>query len=173
MAASPKDTIGVMVLTVWIVACVAPTGSERVAGTREIVKARKQRDDYLAECTARHSYDPKSASSLGPYALGAGEREWRECVYQGVEKFLVPKTLSPEAYRTAIAEDRKMTESVANGKMTRAQRGERIQEIVKEIDRIEEANQAKLQMQAIDGTTKQETQRQLYVTRRMMMPLAR
>ncbi len=172
MAANPKDTIGVIVLTLWIVACVAPTGSERAAGTREIVNAREQLDDYLAECTARHGYDPVSASALGPHDLGAGEREWRECVYQGVEEFLVPKTLSPEAYRTAIAEDRKMTESVANGTMTRAQRGERIQEILKEIDRVEEANSAK-QAQAIDGTTKQKTQRQLYVTRRMMMPLAR
>jgi hypothetical protein len=145
-----------------------------VAGTREIVRAREQLDDYAAQCTARHGYDPEFASGLGPHALGAGEREWRECVYQGIEKFLIPKTLSPEAYRQAIAEDRKMTESVVSGGMTRAQRRERVQEIVKEIDVIEEKNRAKLQTQAVDRAMKEEIQRQLDVTRRgMIMPLGR
>jgi hypothetical protein len=163
-----------MVLAVWIAACAAPTAPDRAAGTREIVRAREQLHDYLAECTARHGYDPESASGLGPYSLGAGEREWRECVYQGIEKFLIPKTLSPDAYRNAIAEDRKMTESVAGGRMTRAQRGERVQDILKEIDRIEETNRAKLQTQAVDRAVKEEMQRQLDVTRRsMIVPLGR
>jgi hypothetical protein len=174
MSASVKAVIVAALLTVWSAACSAPTESGSRAGPRAIVRAREQLSDYAAECTARHGYDPESASGLAPNALGTGEREWRECVYEGVEKFLIPKTLSPEAYRMAIAEDRKMTESVASGKMTRAQRRERVEQILKEIDRIEEANRAKLQSEALDRAMKDEIQRQLDVTRHdMLRPLAR
>ena len=169
VAASLKETIAAVVVAMLVAACAATTAP------RDIVSARKELDAHLAQCTARHGYDPETASSLGPYSLGAGEREWRECVYQGVEKFLIPKSLSPEAYRRAIAEDRQMTASVAGGKMTRAQRGERVQEILKEIDRIEEKNRARLQTtQAADRLGKEEMQRQLDTTRRsMIVPLAR
>jgi hypothetical protein len=68
----------------------------------------------------------------------------------GNRKVLMPRTLSPDLYRRAIAEDRKMTEAVANSEMTRAQRQARVQqlleEMLEEIDRIEEANRAKLQI---------------------------
>jgi hypothetical protein len=174
MSANLKPVIVVALLAVWSAGCSAPTESGSKAGPREIARAREQLSDYAAECTARHGYDPESASGLGPHALGAGEREWRECVYQGIEKFLIPKTLSPEVYRNAIAEDRKMTESIASGKMTRAQRSQRVQDMLAEIDRIEEANRAKLQTQALDRAMKEEMQRQLDVTRRsMIMPLGR
>jgi predicted GTPase len=67
-----------------------------------------------------------------------------------------------------------MTESIASGKMTRAQRSQRVQDMLAEIDRIEEANRAKLQTQALDRAMKEEMQRQLDVTRRsMIMPLGR
>jgi hypothetical protein len=174
MSASVKAAIVAALLAASSAGCSAPTESGSKAGSREIVRAREQLSDYAAECTARHGYDPESASSLGPHALGTGEREWRECVYGGIEKFLIPKTLTPEVYRTAITEDRKMTESIAAGKMTRAQRRERVQEILAEIDRIEEANRVNIQTQAIDRTMKEEIQRQLDVTRRgMIMPLGR
>jgi hypothetical protein len=38
---------------------------------------------------------PKLAPKLGSNVLGAGEREWRGCVYQEIEKYLIPRTLSP------------------------------------------------------------------------------
>jgi hypothetical protein len=28
-------------------------------------------------------------------------RQWRECVYEGLEKYLIPNTLTPEVYRKA------------------------------------------------------------------------
>ena len=174
MSASVKAVIVAALFAAWSAGCSAPTESGARAGPREIIRAREQLSDYAAECTARHGYDPESASGLGAHALGNGEREWRECIYGGIEKILMPKTLTPEPYRTAITEDRKMTESIAEGKMTRAQRRERVQEIVAEIDRIEEANRVNIQTQAIDRTMKQEIQRQLDVTRRnMIMPLGR
>lgn len=172
----PKEILRLMFAATLLAACSAPAESERFSGTREVVKGREQLNAHVAECTARYGYDPESASAsvLGPHALGTGEREWRECVYQGMEKFLIPKTLSPEAYRNAIAEDRKMTDAVAGGKMTRAERREKVQEIIQEIDRIEEANRAKIQSQAMDRAMKDEVQRQLDATRRSMLaPLGR
>jgi polyhydroxyalkanoate synthesis regulator phasin len=94
-------------------------------------------------------------------------------VYEGVEKFLIPKSLSPEAYRSAIAEDRQMTADVAGGKMTRSERRERVQKLIEEIHRIEEANSAKLQQQALDRTWKEEMQRRQDMVQHMFVPLTR
>jgi hypothetical protein len=58
--------------------------------------------------------------------------------------------LNPDVYRRAIAEDRKMTEAVANGQMTRARRQARVQQMLEEIDRIEEANRVKLEMDRLE-----------------------
>ena len=148
-------------------ACGASSATRHIAGTREIVTARQQLDDYMAQCTKRYGYDPEAASQLGSNVLGAGEREWRECVYQGIEKYLIPRTLSPDVYRRAIVEDRKMTEAVANGHMTRAQRQARVQQMLEEIDRIEEANRAKLQMDRLEMELRQD------MIRRSVSPLLR
>jgi hypothetical protein len=153
----PVPECAAIVLIVLTVACAETTAP------RDMVLARQQLDAYLAQCTARYGYDPDAASALGPYTLGAGEREWRECVYEGVEKFMIPKTLSPEVYRKAIAEDRQMTAAVAGGKMTRSERRERMQKLIEEIQRIEEANRAKLQGQ----------QDMMLLMRRTLSPLTR
>ena len=129
--------------------------------------AREQLDDYMAQCTKRYGYDPEAASKLGSSVLGPGEREWRGCVYQGIEKYLIPRTLSPDIYRQAIAEDRKMTEAVANGEMTRAQRQARVQQMLEEIDRIEQVNRAKLEMDRLEMETRQD------MMRRSLGPLRR
>jgi hypothetical protein len=134
-----------------IVACGASSGSKDIAGTREIVRARGQLDDHMAECTKRYGYDPEAGSKLASNVLGPGEREWRGCVYQGIEKYLIPRTLSPDVYRRAIAEDRKMTEALAKGEMTRAERQARVNQMLEEIDRIEKANQAKVEMQTMQA----------------------
>jgi len=84
---------------------------ECVKNTREIAIAREQLDDHVALCTKRYGYDPKVDSKLGPSGLAPREREWGECVYQGIEEYLIPRTLSPGIYRQAIAEDRKLTEA--------------------------------------------------------------
>jgi hypothetical protein len=140
--------------------CAAPTA------TRGSISASEQLDAYLAQCTARHGYDPETASNLGPYVLGAGEHEWRECVYQAIEKYMVPTTPTPEIYRRAIAEDRKMTEAVASGQMTRAQRRARVQELLAEIERVEEQNRAKLaQAESLNRLVQEDLQRQ----QRMML----
>ena len=55
-----------------------------------------------------------------------------------------------------------MTEAVANGEMTRAQRQARVQQMLEAIDRIEEANQSKLQkhsMQRLEMEMRQDMMR--------------
>ncbi len=166
---SLKETLTAAVLAVSVAACVTTP-------PKDIAAARQDLDAYRGQCTARYGYDPDAASGLGPHVLGAGEREWRECVYQGVGKYLIPNSQTPEVYRKAIAEDREMTASIAAGKITRAQRRARVQELLEEIDRIEEANMAKIvrQREAADRVMKEEMQRQLDSTRRsMIQPLAR
>ena len=158
--------IATLALTVVTAAC-GTSASKDIAGTREIVTARRQLDDYMTQCTERYGYDPKAASKLGPNVLGPGEREWRQCVYQGIEKYLIPKTLSPDVYRRAIAEDRKMTEAVANGEMTRAQRQARVQQLLEEINRIEEENRNKLQMDRLEMEVRQD------MRQRSLSPLLR
>jgi hypothetical protein len=165
--ASLQIAIATVTLAVLTAACGPPSASRDIAGTREIVTARRQLDDYVAQCTKRYGYDPEAASKLGSNVLGPGEREWRGCVYQGIEKYLIPRTLSPDVYRQAIAEDRKMTEAVANGEMTRAQRQARVQQMLEEIDRIEEANRANLQMDRLEMEIRQD------MMRRSVSPLLR
>jgi len=124
--------------------------------TREIAIAREQLDDHVALCTKRYGYDPKADSKLGPSGLAPGEREWRECVYQGIEEYLIPRTLSPDIYRQAIAEDRKLTEALAQGEITRAQREARVQQMIEQINRTEEANWSKVQMDRLEMETRQD-----------------
>jgi hypothetical protein len=150
-----------------IVACGGTSTSKDAAGTREIVTARRQLDDHMTECTKRYGYDPEGGSKLGSNVLGPGEREWRGCVYQGIEKYLIAKTLSPDVYRRAIAADRKMTEAIATGEMTRAQRQIRVQQMLEEINRIEEANRAKHEVDRLEMEMRQD------MMRRSLSPLAR
>ena len=133
-----------------------------VALGQNIAKAREHNEAHVKQCSQLHGYDPEKASSLGPYELGAGEREWRECVYHGIEKYLIPSTLSPEAYRKAIAEDREMTAAIAGGKMTRAQRQARVEKTIEDLQAMEKANAAKLkeEIESATGSKKSELQRQ-------------
>jgi hypothetical protein len=148
-------------------ACGAPSTSKSIVGPPEIVYAREQLDDDIALCTKRYGYDPKADSKLGTTGLAPGEREWRECAYQGIEKYLIPRTLSPDVYRRAITEDRKLTEELAQGEITRAQRQARVQQMLDEIDQTEEANQSKVEMDRLEMEMRQD------MIRRGLGPLRR
>jgi hypothetical protein len=162
-----KPTMSVAIATVALVACGPASSSRDAAGTREIVTARRQLDDHMAECTQRYGFDPEAGSKLGSNVLGPGEREWRDCVYQGIEKYVIPRTLSPDAYRRAIAEDRNMTEAIAKGEMTRAQREVRVKQMLEEIDRMEGANRVTHDIDRLEMEMRQD------MTRRSLSPLLR
>ena len=71
--ASLQAAIATVALAVVTAACGAPSASRDIAGTREIVTARGELDDYMAQCTKRYGYDPEAASKLGSNVLGTGE----------------------------------------------------------------------------------------------------
>ncbi len=116
-------------------------------------------------------WDLGAAASLGPNQLGSGEQPWRACVYQGIEAHIIPKAFAPEAYRRAIATDRAMTERVAAGQMTRAERRPGIQALFKDIDREEQAIAARLRTNEI--RRHEETARMRDLRRTLIQPLGR
>ena len=159
--------LATVVSAVVLVACGPAISSRDTEATREIVTARKQLDDHMAECTKRYGYDDEAGSKLAPNVLGPGEREWRGCVYQGIETYVIPRTLSPDAYRQAIAEDRKMTEAIAKGDMTRAQRQARVNQMLEEIDRLEGSNRPNHDVDRLEMEMRHD------MTRRSLSPLLR
>jgi hypothetical protein len=101
-------------------------------------------------------------------------------VYEGLEKYLIPNTLTPEVYRKAIAEDREMTERVAGGRITRAERRARIQVLLQEIEAHEEVNKVELErrMRDLDRQMQelrrqQEMMRMRDLRRQVITPLGR
>ena len=162
-----KTSMSFAIASLVMVACGGASTSRDTAGSREIATARRQLHDHLTECTKRYGYDPEAGAKLGSNVLALGEREWRGCVYQGIEKYLIPRTLTPDVYRRAITADRKMTEAIATGEMTRAQRQIRVQQMLEEINRIEEANHAKHEVDRLEMEMRQD------MTRRSVSPLVR
>ena len=150
LTTSPQALIATVVFSVVIAACGVTSTPSDTARPGEMATARRQLEDHMAGCTRRYGYDPEAGTKLGPHVLGRGEREWRDCVYQAIETYMIPRTLSPDLYRRLIAQDRKMTDAVAKGEMARAERQARVRLMIEEIDRIEEANRAKPQGQTLD-----------------------
>jgi hypothetical protein len=170
LTTSSQALIATVVFSVVIAACGAMSTPSDTARPGEMATARRQLEDHMAECTQRYGYDPEAGAKLGPHVLGRGEREWRDCVYQAIETYMIPRTLSPDVYRRLITEDRKMTDAVAKGEMARAERQARVGQMLKEIDRTEEANRAKPQGQTLDRL---EVEMRQDMMRRSTSPLVR
>lgn len=130
-----------------------------IAGCAGSVDPRQDVEASLKQCTTANGYNPDAAASLGPHELGAGEIQWRECVYQKVETDLIPKSFAKDQYRRLIASDREMTARVAAGQMTRAERRASIEAALEEISRVEEAEFEK-RSQVADSAMKEEMRRE-------------
>jgi hypothetical protein len=109
-----------------------------VALTPEEVRAKL--DAELAQCTQRFGFDP-AAGDLPERALAAGERTWRECAYEGVKKHMIPSSTIPDVYLQLIGEDRTLTDRLDRGEITRAERRQRLDEL---IERIRNAEREKI-----------------------------
>ncbi|MCZ6664794.1 MAG: hypothetical protein O7B81_05785 [Gammaproteobacteria bacterium] len=79
-------------------------------------------DQILDGCIQETGYDRSSAAELGDYELGALEKPWRECVYQGARVRLMPSMRNPQAIERAIAKDRQFTMAIEKGAMKRHER---------------------------------------------------
>ena len=90
-------------------------------------------------CAGAHGYEPRQSEALGAYQLGPGEIGWRACVYDGIRRLMMPSSEVPEVYAELIAEDRRMTEAIGAGEMTRGQRRERLARLIAGIEEREAA----------------------------------
>lgn len=95
----------------------------------------------ITDCSRQHGYDPATAGGLGPHELGTGERAWRECVYAAIEDTLARHSTIPEAYQRLVDEDRRMTNDVEAGTLTRAERRQRLEAQVQNLRLSERLNE--------------------------------
>src|SRR5260221_6380027 len=114
-------------------------------------RADKALQDGIAACSDAHHFDPRSGD-LPERALAPGEREWRECVQQAVLTNIIPQSSVVPVYRALIRDDERMTDAIAAGSMTRAERSRRLDASLAAI-RVAEARaereRQKRQMQAL------------------------
>jgi hypothetical protein len=94
---------------------------------------------HASECTSKWGYDPDRGERLGPHEIGVGERDWRECVYQGVHDIMIPGSAVANAYRGLIARDKGMTERIAREELTREERKARLEKLLADIESSEKA----------------------------------
>jgi len=125
----------------------------------------------MKQCTQRTGYDPETAAGLGPTVLGPGEREWRGCVYQAIERHVIPKAFVPTSYRELIAADREMTDRVAAGQMTRAERRASLMARIQVIDYQEQAEATRVLQDA--ARREQELMRMRDMRNIMSQPMIR
>jgi len=96
----------------------------------------------MGDCSRIHGYDPAAAADIPQHELGAGERAWRECVYDGIRVTLMARSEAPEMYQQLIDTDRRMTDSVEQGALSRQERRQRLEEYVRNIRFSEEINES-------------------------------
>ncbi len=86
----------------------------------------------MASCTEAHGFDPSTAT-VDEHALAPGEIPWRTCVYQGIDEYIIAYSFVPRLYKQIVAEDRAMTEQIAQGTLTRTARRSRLDELINSI----------------------------------------
>lgn len=129
-------------------------------GSRDSVLQRFTQ--HMDGCSARFGYDPDKADALGPHQLGENERDWSECVYDGIRRYLAVNSPVPDAYTGLIDTHKTLTDQVEAGQITRAQRRGKVEALFESIRRDEDAlmqrEAAKSQAQA-DQRTQREIER--------------
>jgi hypothetical protein len=95
---------------------------------------------HNSDCTETTGYDPARSRNLDDHELGAGERKWRECVYQGIRDIMIPGSATPTAYSTLIARDKVMTNNIEAKKLSRKERKARLDKVIASIKEREAAD---------------------------------
>jgi len=129
--------------------CLAMTaGSMALADTGEAIGKIADR------CTEAHGYDPRKPGNVGESQLATNERAWRECMYASIESDIARHSSSPAEWRTLVDADRRMTDEIEAGTLTRSQRAARVQMLI-----------ANIRLADLAATEKrvQETQRHLAI----------
>ncbi len=106
------------------------------AAAVSLEEARTRLDADLTQCTQRFGFDP-AARDLPERALAPGERAWRACAYDGVKKHMVPSSSIPGVYHQLIGEDRMLTDKLDRAEITRAERRQRLEQLIERIRNTE------------------------------------
>ena len=149
----------VIFVTLLFTSCVtdSTTSSLRIGETPKIVDLYPKFRAHMASCMEAHGFDPLAAN-VDEHALAPGEKPWRECVYRGVDEYIIAYSFVPRLYKQIVAEDRVMTEQIARGELTRSARRSRIEALI-ELIRTEEARERDnlmRQAQELDDLVKRE-----------------
>lgn len=113
----------------WLIAVELPSWERRWSSLEE----------QLALCTSLHGYDADTANQLGEDVIGAGELEWRECAYESLIQAMAKESPIEDAYQRLILEDRRLTNGIIAGEVTRTERQNQILTYLDEIHRAEKA----------------------------------
>ena len=115
-------------------------------------------EQHLAECSTAAGFDPRSAPNLSETSLVAGEAEWLNCAYSGVESIMIPNTDFPNLYRQLIAESKSLSSLMDKGEVTRTQRRNRMDALIAEIESKEIERMVQGQAEMTEERKKQETE---------------
>ena len=77
------------------------------------------------QCAAENGYDWRSPGEAGEKALAVGEKAWRQCVYAGIRRDVMPISGVPDEYERIIARDIEFTQAIEAGEMSRVERWQR------------------------------------------------
>jgi hypothetical protein len=95
--------------------------------------------ERVEACEKSYNYDPETIA-VDERSLAPNEKRFRQCVYESIEKLMIPNSLVPDAYRTLIKNDQRWTESIETGEMTRTERREQLDAGIAQL-KVEEAVQ--------------------------------
>ena len=126
-----------LLLTSLLAVAIAACSTEKAQTQTAAAPARDELVADMAACTKTHGYDPNTATSLGEHELGKNELPWRECVYDAVRDYTQTHPDLAGQYEQFINEDITMTNAVQSGSMTRAQRRQRLEELIAQIEEAE------------------------------------
>lgn len=109
-----------------LAACMASPREEASQEVARLDAAIGNLRPRLEACQRDSGYQPLADSEA---KLAPGEPAYRDCLYRGMEELVLPAIPQEEVrgwYRDLIAEDRRLTEAVAAGRMTRGERQVRL-----------------------------------------------
>lgn len=80
----------------------------------------------MRQCTINTGYNPELANTIPQNQLGEGEEDWRDCVYDALDRVVAPNLANPDALDDIVDTDELMTEGILDGTTTRAARTQAI-----------------------------------------------
>ncbi|TNF92617.1 MAG: hypothetical protein EP297_13160 [Gammaproteobacteria bacterium] len=136
------------------------------AATANAEKGKLEKE--VERCAAEHSYDRGNTANLGQHQLAPTERVYLDCVYEGMNKRVIPKALLPDDYRKLISSYKQMTDAVEKGELTRAERTTHAKEKLEAIWAKESVEREK-RIQELDSM-RSNMQRQMEMMKRTNVP---